>query len=199
MAVKRLKARLHTGVSTELAWQKFVGETGSEHVHRSVTILRDAVDLGADPGKAGDQSSFYAMKIALLRARRKLVSVGFSWLVVVMHAAITGLMLFLCGVLMVFAGAIKGMGSMEAGGYGGVLPTFGFFGDASQLELFRTVVIIVIAVFTVANAFVIRAAEGGHHYKFLFYFGILAAVSGLAILVTPNLVSMALGSIVPIM
>ena len=75
----------------------------------------------------------------------------------------------------------------------------GFFGDATQLELFHTLVLIVILVFTVANAFAIRAAGGGHHYKFLFYFGILAAMSGLALLLTPHVVAMALGTMAPIM
>ena len=196
-ATRRLNARLHTDIDTELCWQKFVGETGSEEVNRSVMIFRDAVRMGADPAEAGTQSSLFAMKIALLRAKRGLVSSGFSWLVMVMHAATCGLMLFICGVLATFAGAIEGMSSMETGNV--ALPSFGFFGDATQLELFHTLVIIVILVFTVANAFAIKSAGGGHQYKFLFYFGILAAISGLSILLTPDLVGMALGTMAPIM
>jgi archaellum biogenesis protein FlaJ (TadC family) len=107
-------------------------------------------------------------------------------------------MLFICGVLVVFSGAIESMSSLEAGG-GMPLPTFGFFGDATQLDLFHTLVIMVILVFTAANAFAIRATGGGHHYKFLFYFGILAAMSGLALLLTPQLVGMALGTMAPSM
>jgi len=197
-AIKRLNARLRTGINTELCWEKFVGDTGSEQVNRSIKIFRDAVDMGADPSTAGDQSSLYSMKIALLRARRKLVSSGFTWLTMTMHAVTCGLMLFICGILMVFSGAVESMADLESGG-GMPLPSFGFFGDATQLELFHTLVIIVILVFTVANAFAIRAAGGGHHYKFLFYFGILAAVSGLALLLTPHIVAMALGTMAPIM
>ena len=197
-AVKRLRARLNTGINNDLCWDKFVGETGSEQVNRSLRILRDAVEMGADPGTAGDQASIYAMKVSLLRQRRKLVSTGFTWLTTVMHAVTCALMLFICGVLVVFSGAIKGMASAETGG-GMPLPTFGFFGDSTQLELFHTFVIIVILVFIVANAFAIRAAGGGHHYKFLFYFGILAGISGLAILLMPHVVGMALGTMAPIM
>lgn len=196
--IKRLNARLRTDISPQLSWEKFIGETGSEHVNRSLKIFRDAVDLGADPSAAGEQSSLYAMKITLLRAKRKLVSSGFTWLTMIMHAVTCGLMLFICGVLMVFSGAIESMGDLETGG-GMPLPTFGFFGDTTQLDLFHTLVIIVILVFTVANAFAIRATDGGHHYKFLFHFGILAAMSGLALLLTPHLVGMALGTIAPIM
>jgi len=197
-AVERLKARLRTGVSTDLCWEKFVGETGSEQVNRSVKIFRDAIDMGADPATAGDHASLYCMKMSLLRARRKLVSSGFTWLTMVMHAVTCGLMLFICGILMVFAGAVASMADMESGG-GMPLPTFGFFGDTTQLELFHTLVIIVIVVFTVANAYAIKAAGGGHQHKFLFYFGVLAAVSGIALLLTPHVVGMALGTMAPIM
>ena len=196
--IKRLNARLRTGINAEMCWEKFVAETGSEQVNRSLRMFRDAVELGADPGTAGDQSSLYAMKVTLLRARRKLVASGFSWLVMVMHGVICFLMLFICGVLVVFSGAIESMSSLEAGG-GMPLPTFGFFGDSTQLDLFHTLVIMVILVFTAANAFAIRATGGGHHYKFLFYFGILAAMSGLALLLTPQLVGIALGTMAPIM
>jgi flagellar protein FlaJ len=197
--IRRLNARLHTAINNDLCWQKFVGETGSELVNRSVKTFRDAVEMGADPGTAADQTSLYAMKMALLRARRKLVSSGFTWLTMVMHAVTCGLMLFICGILLVFSGAIKGMGSLEAGDYGRVLPSFGFFGDSTQMELFHTLVVIVILVFTGANAFAIRAAGGGHQYKFLFYFGILAAISGATFLLAPHLVAMALGTMAPIM
>jgi len=197
-AVKRLKARLNTGINEQLCWDKFVGETGSEQVNRSLKIFRDAVELGADPGTAGDQASMFAMKVALLRQRRKLVSSGFSWLTMIMHAVTTGLMIFIVGVLAVFAGAIQSISDLQTGG-GMPLPTFGFFGNTTQLELFHTLVIMVILVFTVANAFAIRAAGGGHHYKFLFYFGLLAGMSGLAILLTPHVVGLALGTMAPIM
>jgi len=196
--LKRLSARLHTGINTQLCWDKFVGETGSEQVNRSVKMFRDAADMGADPSIAGEQSSMYAMKVRLLREKRKLVSTGFTWLTMAMHIVTCGLMLFICGVLTVFAGAITSMADLETGG-GMPLPTFGFFGDATQLQLFHTLVIIVILVFTVANAFAIRAAGGGHQYKFLFYFGILGAMAGLALLLTPRMVGMALGTMAPIM
>ena len=198
-AIKRLKARLQTGINTNLCWQKFVGETGSEHVHRSVKIFRDAVTLGADPEEAGQQSSLFAMKIALLRARRGLVASGFSWLCIAMHATTCGLMLFITGVLAVFAGAVEAMGALDAGEYPSAMPTFGFFGDAAQMGLFNTLIIMIILVFTVANAFAIKATVGGHGYKFLFYFSILAAISGAAIILTPHLVGMTLGTVAPAM
>jgi len=196
--IKRLNARLQTGIKSSLCWEKFVGETGSEHVNRSIRIFRDAVNIGADPGMAGNEASLYAMKVSLLRAKRKLVSSGFSWLTIIMHVVTSGLMLFICGVLMVFAGAIEGMSSLETSG-SMALPTFGFFGDATQLTLFHTLIVIVILVFTAANAFAIKAVDGGHNYKFLFYFSIMAAMSGAAMLVVPQMVGMALGTMAPMM
>ncbi len=198
-SLKRLKTRLITDINPDLCWSKFASETGSEHVHRSVQIFRDAVEMGADPQVAGEQSSLYAMKITLLRAKRKLVSSGFSWLCILMHATVCALMLFICGVLKVFSGALEGMEELNAVEGSSNLPTFGFFGETTQLQLFGNMVTIVILIFTVSNAFAIRAAYGGHHYKFLFYFGILMAISGISFLIVPHIVNTMLGTMAPMM
>jgi len=48
--VKRLRTRLLSGVRAKLCWQKFVEETGSELVHRSVGMFYDAISVGGEPG-----------------------------------------------------------------------------------------------------------------------------------------------------
>ncbi|MEJ2739057.1 MAG: hypothetical protein P8105_04390, partial [Dehalococcoidia bacterium] len=79
-SIGRLQTRLLTGINPSICWDMFVGETGSEQVHRSIKIFRDAVNMGADPEIASDQASLYSMKINLLRAKRNLVSSNFVWL-----------------------------------------------------------------------------------------------------------------------
>lgn len=197
ISIERLQTRLATGLSTDLCWLKFVSESGSELVHRSVKIFRDAVNMGADPQIASEQASMYAMKIDLLREKRKLVSSGFSWLCMVMHMVTCALMLFICGVLQVFSGALTGIEDIDKIN-NTVLPTFGFFGESTQIEMFSTLVIVVILIYTLANSFAIRATSGGHHYKFLFYLGILMAMSGFCFLVVPQVVGAALNTMAPL-
>ncbi len=195
--IQRLQTRLATGLNSDLCWLKFVSESGSELVHRSVKIFRDAVNLGADPQVASEQASMYAMKIDLLREKRKLVSSGFSWLCMVMHMVVCVLMLFICGVLQVFSGALTGIEDIEKIN-NTVLPTFGFFGESTQIEMFGTLVMVVILVYTLANAFAIRATTGGHYYKFLFFLGIMMAMSGICFLVVPHIVGAALSTMAPL-
>ncbi len=197
ISIERLQTRLATGLNADLCWLKFISESGSELVHRSIKIFRDAVNMGADPQMASEQASMYAMKIDLLREKRKLVSSGFSWLCMVMHGVTCALMLFICGVLEVFSGAMNGIEDIEKIN-NTVLPTFGFFGESTQLEMFGTLVMVVILIYTIANAFAIRATTGGHHYKFLFYLGILMAMSGFCFLVVPQIVGAALNTMAPL-
>ena len=76
--VSKLSTSLLLGIKPELCWRRFVGGTGSEHVNRSVQIFWDGIAVGGDPEKVGNQSSKFAMKIALLRGKRQLISSSFS-------------------------------------------------------------------------------------------------------------------------
>ena len=58
--VKLLYTRLGAGVSPSSCWDRFVGETGSELVNRSVRMFWDGVTLGGEPQK-------WAMKQAPLQ------------------------------------------------------------------------------------------------------------------------------------
>jgi flagellar protein FlaJ len=195
--ISRLQTRLQTGINPSICWEMFVGETGSEQIHRSMYIFRDAVNFGADPAIASDQASLYAMKINLLRAKRSLVSSNFTWLCLVMHGVVCALMLFIYGVLKVFSEAIGSMSDLQAE-TNMSLPQFGFMGDTAQMNLFGTLVIVIIIIFTIANAFAVRAAAGGHHYKFFFYLGITMFMAGISLIAVPSLVGAALGTMAPI-
>jgi flagellar protein FlaJ len=188
---------LLTGINPSICWEMFVGETGSEQVHRSMYIFRDAVNMGADPAIASDQASLYAMKINLLRAKRSLVSSNFTWLCLVMHGVVSALMLFIYGVLTVFSQAIGDISDLQTESNMS-LPQFGFMGDTAQMNLFGTLVTVIIIIFTIANAFAARAAAGGHHYKFFFYLGITMFMSGICFIAVPLVVGAALGAMAPI-
>ena len=105
--VKRLHVRLLSGIDPQQCWHRFVEETGSELVHRAVQVFWDGVSKGGDPEEVGARAAFFASKIATLRAKRRLVSSTFSWVSIPMHAAITGLLIFIVDVMGRFSQAIQ--------------------------------------------------------------------------------------------
>jgi len=194
---ERLWNRLRSGIKPELCWQRLIAETGSEHINRSVRMFWDGVSLGGDPQEVGNRSSLFAMKIALLRARRRMVSSSFSWLCIAMHATIVTLLVFIYQIMLTFATAVQGAQSLEPGEMGIVatLPSFQFLLGDTQLNMLYLMVVVVIAVLTGANAVAIKVTGGGHNYKYLFYLSIMLAISGASFIFVPQVVSMVFGSL----
>lgn len=192
VGTRKLWDRLRYSIKPELCWQRFIAETGSELVNRSVQIFWDGVSLGGDPQKVGNQSSLFAMKIALLRAKRRLVSSSFSWLCITMHATIAVLLVFIYEIMMTFSTAVQGIQSLgpEEMGPLTTLPSFGFLLGGTQLEMLHWMVIAVVVVLTGANTVAVKVTGGGHNYKYLFYLSIMLAISGASFAFVPDLVSM---------
>ena len=101
--VRRLHVRLRSGIRPDLCWDRFVAETGSELVDRSVSTFWDTMKLGGDPDAIGYLSSLFALKISLMRENRKLVSQTFMYLMVPLHAVLIGILLFVTEVMVIFA------------------------------------------------------------------------------------------------
>jgi flagellar protein FlaJ len=189
--VNLLYTRLLAGINPHLCWERFVGESGSEQVNRSVRIFQDGVTLGGEPERVGNDASSFAMKIALLRAKRGLVASGFSWLAIVMHLVITALVVFIYEILDTFSSFVTPMIPEE--GAGEMMPpifTAGLFsGGSTDLNLLHFMVTLIIIVLTFVNAFAIYSTTGGHIFKLTFYLAITMAASGAAIVFVPNIVN----------
>ncbi len=175
-----------------------MGDTGSEQVNRSVRIFWDAVTLGGEPQRIGNDASDFAMKIALLRAKRGMIGAGFLWLTATMHIVLTGLLVFIYQTLITFTGLIQGI-APEAGSAQSVagLPTFTIFtSDSGELGLLYVMIIAIIVVLTVANSFAIYAITGGHIFNFAFFLAISIIISGATLVFVPSLVNILFGTIV---
>jgi archaellum biogenesis protein FlaJ (TadC family) len=153
---------------------------------------------GGDPQVVGNQSSMFAMKIALLRAKRRSVSAGFSYLCIAMHATLAILLVGIYQVMLNFSKAIEGM-SVDTGDMEGIsqLPTLQFFmSKGGQLQTLGSMVVAMLIMLTIANAVAIKVTEGGHNYKYLFYLGVTLTISGFSLLLVPSTVA-GLFNIVP--
>ncbi|NLE09717.1 MAG: archaellar assembly protein FlaJ [Dehalococcoidales bacterium] len=190
---KRLMAR----IDPDRCWNRFVSETGSEQVNRSVRIFWDAVAIGGEPQKVSNDASNFAMKIALLRAKRSMIGAGFMWLVMAMHAVLTCLLVFIYEIMMTFTNLLRDIApEMEGGSQAGVgMPAIMTFatGSSSELGLLHFMIVVIIIVLAISNAWSTYSINGGHKYCLTFYLSITACVSGIAFIAVPPVVAMLFG------
>jgi flagellar protein FlaJ len=193
--LKRLLARVAAGIETSRAWSRFMAETGSELVHRVVRSFWDAVNLGGDPEKAGRFSADMALRVSLLRAKRKLVSSTFNYVVVPMHIALAGTLVFMTEIVSAFnvklvqAQAVIGSEqpttlSPEEIGIPNALAFQEF--DTSFITF---MVMTVVLSLTVINAFAPRAAAGGHNFKMALFGALTLCATGAVLLLVPPMAS----------
>jgi|WetSurMetagenome_2_1015567.scaffolds.fasta_scaffold00944_23 archaeal flagellar protein FlaJ len=190
--VKLLYTRLQAGITPNLAWNRFVCETGSELVNRTVTTFWDGINLGGEPQKVGNAASDFALKIAMLRSHRSQIASGFTWLTVAMHTVLVALSVFVYSVFVTFSGLVKSL--MPQQGDSSVMSnmaSFGLFSQGStQLNLLHFMVILIIIILTLANAYAIYAVSGGHSSKLFLYLAIMSTISGAILIGVPIVVSM---------
>lgn len=190
--VTMLYNRLTAGIDAKLCWSRFVGETGSEQVSRASRIFLDAITLGGRPQAVGNAASGFAMQIALLRNKRRLIDAGIMWLTIIMHLVLSVLVIFVYQILLSFSVLMEkvmpGGTAGEAASAG--LPTFGVLGSGSSaLQLLYFMVIAIVLVLAFANAMAIFATAGGHIFKLAYYLSFTLGLSGAAITFVPPFVS----------
>ncbi|MFC1964150.1 hypothetical protein ACFLV1_02075, partial [Chloroflexota bacterium] len=183
--VKRLHTRLVAGIRSKFSWRKFIDETGSELANRSVGMFYDTIELGGSPGQAGYQASLFADSIALLRARRRTVTMPFRWLCMAMHASVVLLLIFITQVIMAFATMVSEAQEVMPSVAGA--PSIGSFTsfNISGLEMMSVLVLPLVFVFTLADAIAPSIADGGSWYKILYNLSFTSAISGLGLIFLP--------------
>jgi len=189
--IRMLDLRLKSFGKPELCWRTFGTETGSKLAEQATGVFIEAVGLGGDPEKAGDLTSAFAMRTAMLRAKRRGVSATFSWLIVVMHSVMAGLMVFLLGVLNQFAIRLTAAmvslgGSTQAMGAMGLRNMFSF--NAPHLQFLELITVGMVVMLALINAFAIVASEGAHLIKINLYLSILLFISGVLVIIGPSMV-----------
>jgi len=190
--VRNLVSTLAFGINPEFCWRKFVEDTGSEQVNRTVRIFWDGIAIGGDPGKVGGLSSMFALKVSLLRNKRSMVAAGFSYVCLAMHGILVLLLVGIYNVLLSFSTAIasaapKGQEGMEALV---TLPTMAFFaGGGAQLQTLNLMVTAMVLMLTAVDALAIKVVEGGSNLKILYYMGITLMLTGLCLTFIPNVVN----------
>jgi flagellar protein FlaJ len=193
--VKNLHTRLTAGIRPKLSWGKFIDETGSELTNRSVGMFYDAIEVGGSAGLAGRHASMYADRLALLRARRRTVAGPFRWLVVVMHACVVLILIFITDVIVSFGGMIsQAQANLPTNKAGYTIDSFSSF-NLAGLETMQHLVVPLVLIFTVADAIVPVLASGGSKYKIFSNLGITAAISGFSLIALPKMAAQLFASV----
>jgi len=188
--VRKLHVRLSNDLPPDLTWARLAGESGSELVTRCVRIFSDGIKVGGDPAAVGELASSFGQKVALLRASRSLVTSSFAFVIVPMHAALLGIILFVTEVVLIFGGKIAEVQDQsltsdivtEAGVGNAIVfaaPDAGFI---------RMLVVVSIIMLTAANSFAPYAAAGGHRYNIFTYAVFMMLISGLSYIIIPEVV-----------
>lgn len=189
--VHRLYVRLNNNISPQLCWLRLAGETGSEMVSRSVRIFWDGLRMGGDPGRIGTLASNFAQKVVLLRASRKLVSGTFAWVVIPLHVALLGIMLFITEVMRIFGTQLTKIQdetlTSDTLAEAGVSQALLF--ASPDMRIISLFVGMMVFLLTVSNTFAPYAAAGGHPYKMCLYGSIMMLISGVGIIIVPAAVS----------
>jgi flagellar protein FlaJ len=192
--VRRLHVRLRSGIRPDLCWDRFVAETGSELVDRSVGTFWHTMKVGGDPDQIGFLSSLFALKISLMRENRKLVSQTFMYLMVPLHAVLIGILLFVTEVMVIFATQLN---NIQAQALQNTDPTTTGGIDVSNVLAFaspdigfiRGFALVVTIVLTFVDTWSPHATAGGHHHKVWLYAAIMMLMSGLMLMFVPHMVS----------
>ena len=146
--------------------------------------------MGGDTAKVATLASDLGLKISLLRADRKLVSNTFSMVAIPLHAVLMGILLFITEVVKVFGAELSAVQAESL--QGGVAAEAG----VGELLLFQFPALDFIPLFvgtvgimlTASNAFAPYAATGGHKLKLCLYAAVMMIISGVSMLLIPQLV-----------
>lgn len=191
--VRRLHVRLRSGIRPDLCWDRFISESGSELVDRSVSTFWDTIKLGGDPDAIGYLSSLFALKISLMREARKLVSQTFMYLMIPLHAVLIGILMFVTEVMVVFAVQLnniqtQAISNTDPTTTGGIDVTSVLAFASPNVGFIRGFALVVTIVLTVVDTWAPHATAGGHHHKVWLYAAVMMLLSGLGLLLVPQVV-----------
>jgi archaeal flagellar protein FlaJ len=194
--VDSIFSKLNLGLDEDQSWNKFIGESGSNNIYKYTNIFRDSVTLGGSPDKVGLIVGTSSLEQVLLRDKRHMVSMGFVSLVVPMHAAMVGILLFLFHIMLNISKSIQSvMGSFgetqaaiaNGQSMGNMMSGMNILMDFPEGKMTAYVMTIIFLI-TVANVIAARIVYGGDRYIFYLFAMVFFMISGILIILAPLIV-----------
>ena len=198
--VIRLRTRLTSQLPTKLSWERFKSETGNELLARSADMLVDATELGGAAEEVGEIAGSYTSSIAELREMRHLASSSFVFLVIPLHVAMSGLLLFILEIVATFDDKLREVATelsessqSAASSAAGGTASLDLF-QSQDLTLISGMITMAILSMTVANALAPKFAAGGHDLKIATNLSLTCILSGFNMIVVPAVAGSLLGA-----
>ena len=190
--VLKLYKMLSVGIDPKICWNKFIGESGSYLIQKFTSIFVDAVDLGGDAELIGEIVGTSNLEMVLLRLKRKLISSSFINLIIVLHASMVALLLFIVQILDIFSGSIIKIVTGDVVNISGVVDIPLDIGMSLlsnvPIDLLQKYVSFLILSMTFANTLAANIVKGGSVFLYTFYACIFLIISGILYMVVPPLV-----------
>jgi archaeal flagellar protein FlaJ len=187
--IGRLRTRLNARSDPQLCWARFGDESGSDLIIRTAKMFYDAISLGGDPDETGVFCAEFSSKVAMLRARRKLVSSSFHWLTLMMHGALSALLVLVLEIVLSFRGLIEeiidpemaeqAMQSID-------IPLLRF--NVEHMAILSQITLGMVMVLIVANGLAIVATDGGFKPKFFLWSAVMMLLSAISLGIIPGVV-----------
>ena len=187
-SIRRLQIRLSRQISTQKSWEAFRDEVGSGLMNRTSRMFVDGVSLGGPPERVGAIAAEYAMDSATMRARRMVSAAPFAFLVIPLHFAMTGLMMFVLEIIRAFNTHIE-LATVELAAQSGEeaignLPALPIF-QSQDMTLMSTITLVALLSMTLSNALAPKFALGGHPLIFGLFGSITCLMTGFNMAVIP--------------
>lgn len=186
--VQRLQARLAFQLDPEACWGRFIRETGSELVRRTIRAFLDAARLGASPERAGGVCADFARTVTLLRAKRRMTAATFVYLAIVLHAAMVALLVFMLQIVVFFNARVATLATdmLARANVPGMSALSGLpFFEARDTGPLGLMMQTMVLVYSVANALAPASCVGGYPLRVFSYAAATFSLSGLALLGVP--------------
>ena len=186
--IRRLQIRLRKGISPDKSWEAFRDEAGSLLLSRATRMFVDGVQLGGPPEKVGALAAEYATDSALMRSRRAVSAAPFAFLVIPLHFAMTGLMVFVLEIMRAFnfriAEASADLEKNSEGSGLALLPSLPVF-QPQDISMLTILTLVALLTMTIANALAPKFAVGGHPLTLALFAGLTCIMTGFNMMVIP--------------
>lgn len=198
--INSVYSKINLGLDERQTWDRFIGESGSDLIHKYLNIYLDTIRLGGPAEPIGKIVGSSMHDQVLLREKKDMLSRSFILMLLPMHIVMAGIFIALFRIMVVLTGSVASMMShfQAAGATGGAAASGMSMNSAisGSLNMFTNFpepvmyayVAIILTITTTANIIVAKIVGGGDRYMYYFYTAIFCILTGLMFLIVPMVV-----------
>ena len=198
--INSVYSKMNLGLDERQTWDRFIGESGSDLIHKYLNIYLDTIRLGGPADPIGKIVGSSMHDQVLLREKKDMLSRSFILMLLPMHIVMAGIFIALFRIMVVLTGSVGSMMShfQAASVAGGAAASGASMNSAisGSLNMFTNFpepimyayVAIILTITTTANIIVAKIVGGGDRYMYYFYTAIFCILTGLMFLIVPMVV-----------